>query len=144
VNNPAQVVAVLLCLGTVLFAVLAFEVGAFRLACRLAGVPQPGALRTVGIVLTLLVVPTVADAILAAGLAEVYVAGGYPLWEAGIVEVFVALPVHMAICAAIHARMMNLRLGEGLSVWFVEKALKLGLLLAAVGLVAAFALAANG
>lgn len=142
--NPAQVVAVLICLGVVLSALLAFEVGAFRLACRLAGVPQPGPLRAVGIVLVLLVVPTVADALLAAGLAEVYVAGGYPLWEAGIVELFVALPVHMAVCSVLHARMMNLRVGEGLSVWFVEKALKLGLLLLAAGIVAGIlALAAN-
>lgn len=144
--NPAQVVAVLICLGVVLFALLGFEVGAFRLACRLCGVPQPGAVRTVGIVFLLLLAPTVADAVLAAALAEVYLAGGYPLWEAGIVEIFVALPVHMVLCSVLHARMMNIRVGEGLSVWFVEKALKFGLLLAAAGAVGAVLLvkAANG
>jgi hypothetical protein len=143
--NPAAVFLVLACLGVMLFGFLLFEVGAFRLACRLADVPHPGMVRTVGIVLLLLAVPTVADGLLAAVLAETYLAAGYPLWEAGIVEVFIALPVHMVLCSAIHARMMNIRVAEGLTVWFVEKLLKLGLLLAAAGVVAVLLLArANG
>jgi hypothetical protein len=144
--NPALIILVLACLGAMLFALLLFEIGMFRLACRLCHVPQPGYARTVGIVMLLLAAPTVADGILAAVLAEAYTAGGYPLWEAGIVEVFVALPVHMVLCSAIHARMMNIRVAEGLTVWFVEKVLKLSLLLAGGVLLAVLLLAkaANG
>lgn len=144
--NPAAVFLVLLCLGVALVAIFVFEVGVFRLACKLCDVPQPGVLRSVGIVVLLLAVPAVADAILAGILAEAYLAGGFPLWEAGIVQVFVALPIHMALCAAIHARMMSIRVAEGLSVWFVEKVLKLAVMLAAAGVLAVLLLAraANG
>lgn len=135
--NPAALFAVLVCLGVVVTAVFGFEIAVFRVACRLCGVPQPGLLRTVGMVSVLLVVPGVVDGAVYAGLHSAYKASSYPIWEAGLVQFFVALPVHMAICSAIHARMMNIRLSEGVAVWFVEKLLKLVLVLIIVGVVAA-------
>jgi hypothetical protein len=133
--NPAQVFGVLVCLGVALALLLAFEVGVFRLACRICEVPLPPPGRTLGLVLTLLVVPAVVDAVFSGLLYEAYTAGGWPLWEAGIVQFFLALPAHMAICSVIHAKAMRLPLGSGLAVWLVEKLLKLGLVCLALVLV---------
>jgi len=135
--NPGALLAVLVCLGVVVATVFGFEIAVFRLACRLCGVPQPGFARTVGMVSVLLVVPGLVDGVVYAGLHSAYQASSYPIWEAGLVQFFVALPVHMAICSAIHARMINIYLNEGVAVWFVEKLLKLALLLVVVGVVAA-------
>ena len=134
--NPAQVVTVLVCLGMVLLTVLGFEVVVFRLSCLICRVPQPGLFRSFGTVGVLLLVPAAVDAAFGAGLAEAYRAGGYPLWEAGLVQFFLALPAHMAICSFIHARLLNLDVGEGLAVWFVDKLLKAVVLLTLVGGVA--------
>ena len=129
--NPAQVFGVLCCLGTLLAAVVAFEVGVFRLACGLCRVPLPPHGRTLGLVLTLLIVPAVVDAVFSGLLYEVYTAAAAPLWEAGAVQFFLALPAHMVICSALHSRFMRLPLGDGLAVWLVEKLLKFALLLVA-------------
>ena len=134
--NPAQLVPVLVCLGVVMLTLLGFEVFVFRLSCMICGVPQPGLFRSFGTVSVLLLVPAVVDAVFGAGLTQAYRAGGYPLWEAGLVQFFLALPAHMAICSFIHAQMMNLKLGEGLAVWFVDKLLKAVVLLTLVGGVA--------
>ena len=134
--NPAALVTALVCLGMVLLTVVGFEVFVFRLSCLVCGVPQPGLFRSFGTVGVLLFVPAVVDAVFGAGLAEAYRAGGYPLWEAGLVQFFLALPAHMVICSAIHARLMNLTVGEGLAVWFVDKLLKAVVLLTLVGGVA--------
>ncbi|OWK36141.1 hypothetical protein [Fimbriiglobus ruber] len=141
--NPGQVFAVLCCLGFMLAIVLAFEVAVFWLACALCKIPQPGFFRTCGIVVMLLVIPAVVDGIFGAILYEVYTATAYPLWEAGVVQFFLALPVHMAICSFIHAKMINIRLGQGLAVWLVEKLLKLTLVVAAVGVTAVLVLASQ-
>lgn len=134
--NQGQVIAALLCLLAVLLVALGFEIFVFRLACLLCGVPQPGLTRTVGMVAVLLVVPAIVDAVIGTGLIEAYKAGRYPLWEAGLVQFFLALPIHMTICSFIHAQMMNLRVAEGVAVWFVEKLLKLVVVLVVVGAVA--------
>ena len=134
--NQAQVVPALVCVGVVLLTFLAFEVFVFRLSCLICGVPQPGLSRSFGMVGVLLFVPAVVDGVFGAGLTKVYRAAGYPLWEAGLVQFFLALPAHMAICSFIHAQMMNLKLGEGLAVWFVDKLLKAVVLLTLVGGVA--------
>lgn len=131
--NPGAVLTVLVCVGMVLLTVLGFEVFVFRLACMLCRMPQPGVTRSFGMVCVLLVVPGVVDAVFGAGLAEAYLAGGYPLWEAGVVQFFLALPAHMAICSFIHAHMMGLKVSEGVSVWFVEKLLKAVVLLTLLG-----------
>ena len=141
--NPAQVFGVLCCLGTLLAAVVAFEVGVFRLACGLCRVPLPPHGRTLGLVATLLVVPAVVDAVFSGLLYEVYTAAAAPLWEAGLVQFFLALPAHMAICSAIHSRFLRLPLGDGLAVWLVEKLLKLGLLLVGGAIVGGVVLVAK-
>ena len=142
--NGAQALVLLCCLGFVLFVVLGFEVAVFRVSCALCKVPQPGIARTVGIVFLLLVAPAVVDGVFGGVLIEVYKATEYPLWEAGLVQFFLALPVHMAICSAIHAKTVGIKVGQGVAVWLVEKLLKLGLLVAVVGVVTVLVLAGPG
>lgn len=142
--NGGQVLVVLTCLGLVLFLAVGFEVAVFRISCSLCKVPQPGFVRTCGIVFLLLTIPAVVDAIFGGVLLEVYQATRYPLWEAGLVQFFLALPLHMVICSAIHSRTVGIRFGQGLSVWMVEKLIKLSLLLALAGVVALFVLAGSG
>ena len=139
--QPGQAFAFLCCVGTVLALVFGFEVVVFRMACALCRVPQPGLARTVGMVSVLLVVPAVVDAVFGGMLYEVYRLVGFPLWEAGLVQFFLALPVHMAICSAIHAKMAEVRVSQGLAVWLVEKLLKLTLLVVVVGALALMVLA---
>ena len=140
----AQVLGIFCCLGFVLFAVLAFEVAVFRVSCTLCKVPRPGLVRTAGLVLLMLGVPAAVDGAFGGVLIEVYRATNYPLWEAGLVQFFLALPVHMAICSAIHAKVARIRVGQGLAVWLVEKLLKLALLVAVVGVIALLVLAGRG
>jgi hypothetical protein len=142
--NGAQVFGVLCCLGFVLFVFLGFEVAVFRIACSLCKVPQPTVARTFGIVFLLLVVPAFVDGVFGGVLIEVYKATEYPLWEAGLVQFFLALPVHMAICSLIHAKTVGVRVGQGVAVWLVEKLLKLALLVAVVGIITVLVLAGPG
>ena len=140
--NPAVLlILLLLCALFMLGTLFVFEVVLFRVACALCRVPQPGAVRTVGLVTLLLVLPTVADAVLGTVLYEAYVAGEYPLWEAGVIEFILALPVHMVLCSAIHSWIMSIRVREGLTVWFVEKLIKLTIVAAVVGTFAVLVMA---
>ena len=99
--NGAQVFGVLCCLGFVLFVFLGFEVAVFRISCALCKVPQPGVARTFGIVFLLLVIPAVVDGVFGGVLIEVYKATEYPLWEAGLVQFFLALPKDLGEAARV-------------------------------------------
>ena len=136
----------LVCGAFVFVAYFVFEVLLFRYSCRLAKVPRPGFLRSVAIVVVVLFAVSLAEGALGGLVREAYVFGGYPLWEAGFVAFFLGLPVHMAVCSALHAKMLGRPLSEGLSVWLVEKSIKLGLISIGAGLFALLILAnkANG
>ena len=131
------------CAAFVLVAYFLFEVMLFRWSCRLAKVPQPGVLRSVAIVLSVLFAVSVAEGALGSVVTEAYNLGGYPLWEAGFVAFFLGLPVHMAVCSSIHAKMLRRPLSEGISVWLVEKSIKLGLISIGLGIVALLILASK-
>ena len=134
--NGPQLVFTLCCLGFVLLLVLVFEVLIFRAACSMCRVHQPGFLRTIGLVVTILAVLAGVDLVLSGVLYEVYTATNYPLWEAFVVDFFLALPVHMGICTVIHAKFVRIPLSHGLSVWLVERLIKFALAVVLVGIVA--------
>ncbi len=136
----------LICGAFVFLAYFVFEVLLFRYSCRLAKVPRPGFLRSVAIVVVVLFAVSLAEGALGGLVREAYVFGGYPLWEAGFVAFFLGLPVHMAVCSALHAKMLGRPLSEGLSVWLVEKSIKLGLISVGAGIFALLILVnkANG
>ena len=131
----------LVCGAFVFVAYFVFEVLLFRYSCRLAKVPRPGLLRSVAIVVVVLFAVSLAEGALGGLVREAYVLGGYPLWEAGFVAFFLGLPVHMAVCSALHAKMLARPLSEGLAVWLVEKSIKLGLISVGAGIVALLILA---
>ena len=138
-----QILLFLACAAFVLATYFSFEVMVFRWSCRLAKVPQPGILRSIAIVISVLFAVSVAEGALGSIVTEAFDLGGYPLWEAGFVAFFLGLPVHMAVCSAIHARMLKRPLSEGLSVWLVEKSIKLGLISVGLGIVALLILASR-
>ncbi len=134
--NPVQLVLVLACVAAVLAAFFAFEIAIFRVSCRMSGLPTPHFLRAAAVVSVLLSVPGVIDAVVFGLLDSAYRASNYPLWEAKLVQFALALPVHMAICSALHARMIGVRLADAVSVWLVEKFLKLLIVLGLAAVVA--------
>lgn len=142
--NAGPMLGVLCCLSGFLTGWLLFELLLFRVSCALCGIPLPSLVRSAVIVVALLVAPIFVEAILFAVLTEAYAASKYPLWEAEVVLAFLALPVHMVLCSAVHARMMAVRVRDCLGVWFVEKAIKFALLLPVAGLVGLIILAAPG
>lgn len=133
---------IICCLSGFLMAWLMFELLLFRVSCSLCGVPLPSMFRSVGIVISLLIAPIFVEAVLFAILQEAYTASNYPLWEADLVFAFLALPIHMVMCSVVHARMMQVRVRECLSVWFVEKTIKFAMILPVAGLVILILLAA--
>ncbi len=133
-----QVLLVVTCGLFVVMAYFAFEVMLFRLSCALARLPRPSVPRSVGIVFAVALAVSVAEGLLGVGVTEAYLAGGYPLWEAGLVGFFLGLPLHMLVCAYIHSRMAGIRFDDGIAVWMIEKSIKFGVLLvggAVVGLI---------
>ncbi len=132
----APLLLFLACAAFVLISYLLFEIMLFRFSCKLAKVPRPSLLRSASIVIVVIFAVTVAEGALGSLIREAYVLGGYPLWEAGFVAFFLGLPVHMAVCSALHSKMLGRPLSEGLSVWIVEKSIKLGLISVGAGIFA--------
>ena len=102
-----------------------FEVSMFRFSCRVAKVALPAPLRVLSVVFTSIVIGLVTASVLAGLIERVYTLGGFPIWEASLVGIFVELPIHMLLVSAMHSRMTGIGFRDALSVWFVEKLIKL-------------------
>ncbi len=124
------------CLALVVVGYLVAEVLLLRLACKIARVNPRTVFRSIGLVLASLFVGTVAEVALGWGVERAYSLGGFrdKIWEAGLVGFFVGLPLHMLLISFLHAKMMRVTFGEGMSVWFVDKAMKLAIGGAGLGL----------
>ena len=133
--KPLQLLLLLTCAAFVLMAYFAFEVMLFRLSCSLAKLPRPTVPKSVGIVFAVLFAEILTQGALGGIVTEAYLAGGYPLWEAGLVAFCLGLPVHMLVCAGLHAKLMAIRLTDGIAVWVIEKSIKFGVLLVGGGVV---------
>ena len=142
--NGGQLFVGLCCLGLIGFFFLGFELLIFRVACGICHLEQPGFFRTMGVLSAIKFIPWIVIGLLSGVLYAAYEKANYPIWEAGIVWFLLALPIQMVMCGFIHARIMNIRFGEGVSVWFVEKTLKAVLLLALVGIISLFILFGRG
>ena len=105
-----------------------FEVSMFRFSCRVAKVTLPAPLRVLSVVFTSIVIGLVTASVLAGLIERVYTLGGFPIWEASLVGVFVELPVHMLLVSAMHSRMTGIAYRDALAVWYVEKLIKLVML----------------
>lgn len=126
----------LACVAFLVVVYLVAEVLLLRLACRIARVNPRTVFRSVGLVLASLFVGALAEGVLGWGVERAYSLGGFrdKVWEAGLVGFFVGLPLHMLVISFLHAKMMRVTFAEGLSVWFVDKAMKLAIGGAALGL----------
>lgn len=124
------------CIAFVVVVYLIAEVLLLRLACRIARVNPRTVFRSIGLVLASLFVGALAEGVLGWGVERAYSLGGFrdKIWEAGLVGFFVGLPVHMLVISFLHAKMMQVKFSEGMSVWFVDKAMKLAIGGAGLGL----------
>ena len=142
--NGGQFIVALFCLGLIGFFFIGFELLVFRVACAVCSVEQVSFIRAMSLLAAIKLVPWIVIGLLSGLLYAAYERANYPLWEAGIVWFLLALPIQMALCGVIHAKIMNIRLGEGVAVWFVEKTVKSILLLAIIGVIALFILFGRG
>jgi hypothetical protein len=133
--NPQALIAVA-CVAFVVVVYLVAEVLLLRLACKITRVNPRTVFRSIGLVLASLFVGALAEGALGWGVERAYSLGGFrdKIWEAGLVGFFVGLPLHMLLISFLHAKMMRVTFGEGLSVWFVDKAMKLAIWGAGLGL----------
>ena len=133
--NPAAPIAIA-CIAFVVVVYLIAEVLILRLACRITRVNPRTVFRSIGLVLASLFVGALAEGALGWGVERAYSLGGFrdKIWEAGLVGFFVGLPMHMLVISFLHAKMMRVTYGEGMSVWFVDKAMKLAIWGAGLGL----------
>jgi hypothetical protein len=133
--NPQHLIAAG-CIAFVVMIYLMAEVLLLRLACKIARVNPRTVFASIGLVLASLFVGALAEGALGWGVERAYSLGGFrdKLWEAGLVGFFVGLPLHMLLISFLHAKMMRVTFGEGLSVWFVDKAMKLAIGGAGLGL----------
>ena len=102
-----------------------FEVSMFRFSCRVAKIALPAPVRILSVVFVSIVIGLVTASVLAGLIERLYSIGGFPIWEVSLVGVFVELPVHMLLVSAMHSRMTGIGFRDALSVWFVEKLIKL-------------------
>lgn len=131
--KPVQLILVLACVSFVVMAYFAFEVMLFRLSCALAKLPRPSVPRAVGIVCAVALAVAAAEGVLGFAVTQAYIAGNYPLWEAGLVTFLVGLPVHMAVCATVHAWLMDIKFSDGIAVWKIEKGIKAAVIAVGAG-----------
>jgi hypothetical protein len=92
----------------------------FRQACVLCGLPRPSVTTAAGVMLLIRVSTTVSEAVMEVVVMEACRAAGLPRWEAGIIVVFLFLPIDLLISASLHAGLMNIKFGKGIEVWFVQ------------------------
>lgn len=132
--NADDLAPVLICGLPVLAVGFAVHLLLFRLACRIARVQLPTFARTVAVTLLAVAIEFVLHLVLPSVVAQVYSLAGYPWWEGGIVGFFVGLPALMMLLSFAHAKLVGIRFGEALTVFFVERAIKLGVLALGSGL----------
>lgn len=119
-----------LCAGFSLVVVLTAWVIFFRVSCRLCKLPPPSIPRTLGIVLITFVAASITEVMMAALVRGTYAKLNLPLWEVAFTAFFVGLPIDMLINAGIHSLMMKIPMGKSFEVWFVQRVMLLGVVLA--------------
>jgi hypothetical protein len=138
--------AVLLALGCLFVlgsGVLLAAVLLLRTACAITGVEKPNFAKASATVIVTFVILTVAEGIQTAAVRAAYDAAGLPVWEAGVVSFFAALPIDLLIASGLHAALLGLSFGKSVEVWFAHRLIFFTLLLAVGGAVAVVLLASG-
>jgi hypothetical protein len=115
----------------------------FRQACVWCGLPRPSVTTAAGVMLLVWVSKSVSEAIMNVIVRESCRAAAVPDWEAGIIVVFLFLPLDLLISASLHASLMNVKFGKGIEVWFVQMLMYLGIILLVAGIGVGVYLAMN-
>lgn len=109
----------------------------FRQSCVLSGLPKPSVLSATGHLFLITVAQLFADLIIMVPLVEWGCRiAAVPQWETWIIIYFLLLPIDLVISSGIHARLMGIRFGKGIEVWFVQRLIYLSIV-AAIAFVAA-------
>lgn len=124
---------VLLALLVIAGTLLGLMVGAFLLACRLAGLPQPRFILAVAVVMATAFVWSIIEAIFVGALYRVYEFAGFPNWELALVGLFAGLPVSLAVGTVLHMAFLKVNLSQAIQVWFIERLIRFGFVLACTG-----------
>jgi hypothetical protein len=138
-----RVLAALCCVGSLLFGVLAVAVLLFQLACAMAGVPRPTFFRAAFVIGCTFVVWSFVEAALVGIVQAVYRDLNYPMWESGLVTFFLSLPIDLVISSVVHAKLLRMRFGKAVEVWFAHRLILLTIVMAAAGVAAVAVLASN-
>ncbi|CAN5369686.1 hypothetical protein BH11PLA2_BH11PLA2_23880 [soil metagenome] len=120
----------------ILFTVLTVFTTIFVVACRLAGMNPPGTIRSACVVIATAAVWAVIEAAFVAGLRKIYAITGNPQWEVWIVGLFAGFPVSLAAGCFLHKTLMRVSLSKAIEVWFFERMIRYGFVLAGLGLAA--------
>jgi hypothetical protein len=139
----AAVLLGLACLLVIGCGVLLAAVMLLRTACRLTGVEKPNFAKASATVVVTFVILTIVEGIQTAGVRAAYDAAGLPVWEAGVVSFFAALPIDLVIASGLHAALLGLSFGKSVEVWFAHRLIFFTLLLAVFGAVGVVLLASG-
>lgn len=108
----------------------------FRQSCVLCGLQKPSVMTAFGIMLLIWVSKSVPEAIMRVIVVESCRTAGLPALEAGVIVLFLFLPIDLSISAGLHAGLMSIKFGKGIEVWFVQMLIYLS-----IGAAAAFVVA---
>ena len=122
------VILLILCCGVLLLPLLVpIFIYIFRLSCSLCGLPKPQVVVAGGIILVNLLVDVFALLLLEEFVWLGAQQFGLPRWESWIVTRFLDLPVDLVISAGLHAKLMSIKFGKGIEVWFVQRLIQLSI-----------------
>ncbi len=112
----------------------------YRWSCVLCGLPKPSVLVAAGIMFVAWLSLVLAIGLLETVVYEACSAVGVPLWEAGFILFFLALPLDLSISAGIESGLMGVRFGKGVELWYTQRLIQLTILAGIGGCIAAIIL----
>jgi hypothetical protein len=102
----------------------------YRTSCVLCGLPRPTVLNAFGVMLVSWICLLIAEAVMGKLVEVTCDAAGLPRWEAVVIVFFLLFPIDLVLSSAIHAALAGIRFGKGIEVWFVQRLIQLGILIA--------------
>jgi hypothetical protein len=102
----------------------------YRTSCVLCGLPRPTVLNAFGVMLVSWICLVIAEAIMTELVKVSCDAANVPRWEAAVIVFFLLFPIDLVLSSAIHAALAGIRFGKGIEVWFVQRLIQLGILVA--------------
>lgn len=140
---PLALIALCVFLLLLVPVVLFLLTATYRQACVLCGLRKPSLMQATGVMFVTWLPVVVAVAVMRLIVHRACAAAGVPPWEAGLIVFFLAFPIDLVICSVLEAELMGIAVGKGIEIWFVQRLIQLGIVLA-IALVAVLIILANG